>query len=555
MFNATDLTLTSHHILGKAQLSAGQISKADVNGDSTVDVADAVVMANWLNNKITIDVTPDTASWVLTGPAGFAAVSGSGDRLGSNAVKIAPTGSYYLHCAPVSGYISPLDSATSFTAGGTLDLKPWYSRLDMCGVQASAFTMGRTDAESTAADELPRHTVMLSPYEIGKYEVTVSQFCKVVNWAYTRHYLDTGYDLYVNRYLYARVGKDTVTVLGQNFQIDCVNNVFYPGYQDGRQLGSYPVYCVTWQGAVLFCNWLSEKEGLTPCYDLGTWTLKSPCPNGYRLPTEAEWERAAAWDGTRHRVYGMIADAVPDSSRCNFARKNPMGATSDPFPSPVGWFNGSNTSPKGSVKTVDSPSPVGCYDMSGNADEWCYDWYGAYDAAVQVNPTGPATGSYRIQRGGSWSTPKESIRTAYRGQSWFNAPYSSQGFRLVRSVQPVAYTAVVSPLAPDAVLPNGKVATTAFVSGPTTGTISYHWITRKPNGSDDDSGTRTVAMSGGCALVPPYDGFPTDAVGQYQVMLRVTAPVATESDAQRYSVAEIPAVYVALQSVATGRSP
>jgi len=146
---------------------------------------------------------------------------------------------------------------------------------------------------------------------------------------------------------------------------------------------------------VAFCNWLSEKEGLTPCYNLSTWALTVPYPNGYRLPTEAEWERAAAWDGSKHWIYGSLSDTLTDNARCNYwGRANPLGLTSYPYTSPVGWFNGTNVSPNGSVQTVNSPSSVGAYDMSGNVWEWCHDWYGSsyYSGGAMTNPVGPGSG-------------------------------------------------------------------------------------------------------------------------------------------------------------------
>ncbi len=123
---------------------------------------------------------------------------------------------------------------------------------------------------------------------------------------------------------------------------------------------------------MVFCNWLSEKEGFAPCYDLSHGSLKSPCPNGYRLPTEAEWERAAAWSGSKHYVYGMKSDALTAFKSCNWfdvTAGNPFGFAGEPYTSPVGWFNGTNISPNGNFKTINSPSPAGCYDMSGNVKE------------------------------------------------------------------------------------------------------------------------------------------------------------------------------------------
>jgi formylglycine-generating enzyme required for sulfatase activity len=204
-----------------------------------------------------------------------------------------------------------------------------------------------------------------------------------------------------------------------------------------RDSTNHPVINVTWYGCVAFCNWLSEKEGLTPCYNLSTWALTVPYPNGYRLPTEAEWERAAAWDGSKHWIYGSLSDTLTDNARCNYwGRANPLGLTSYPYTSPVGWFNGTNVSPNGSVQTVNSPSSVGAYDMSGNVWEWCHDWYGSsyYSGGAMTNPVGPGSGGNRVLRGGGWFNSFYNCRAALRSCSTFpDYWYLDIGFRLSRT--------------------------------------------------------------------------------------------------------------------------
>lgn len=212
------------------------------------------------------------------------------------------------------------------------------------------------------------------------------------------------------------------------------------GTRGAESMAEHPIAGVSWYGAVAFCNWLSEKEGRTPCYDLANWQLTAPATNGYRLPTEAEWERAASWDPatSKHWTYGYASDTTPDTSRCNYRGCNPLGLSfPGPSTAPVGWFNGVNVNPRDGVQTVDSPSPAGCYDMAGNAIEWCADGLRTYTTDPQTDPMGPAnpaTGSVAARGGSSdyyQSTPTD-CRTAMRLSfgAWDSGLFLP-GFRLV----------------------------------------------------------------------------------------------------------------------------
>lgn len=329
------------------------------------------------------------------------------------------------------------------------------SMIEVVGAAGGNFMMGRRDDGDDAqgySDELPRHQVTLSAFQIGKYEVTNGQYAAVLNYALSKGYLKNssggaygtgGRDVYHNGVLLINVDDS------DDCQISFGSGVFAADSKEGISMANYPVVEVSWFGTIAFCNWLSEMEGRAASYNLTTQARTNPFGGGYRLPTEAEWEFAAGWGGS-HKIYGTGSDTLTGKSSCNYTMDpgivpddcvNPSGFGSTPCLSPVGWFNGVNISPNGNVHTVDSRSPSGCYDMSGNAAEICEDWYlgNFYGTAqaTQPNPvcTDPLSG-FRVLRGGGWIDNKKQARTASR---YFVNPegaygtVSHIGFRVVRS--------------------------------------------------------------------------------------------------------------------------
>jgi len=258
--------------------------------------------------------------------------------------------------------------------GGNVDpfLKKWahilYPVLEMVPIPSGMFQMG---SENGRYDEKPVHTVKLSAFKIAKYPVTYRQWLEVKEWAEK------------NGYQFPNQGRK--------------------GYGEKTD-ENHPVTYVSWYDAVLWCNALSGKEGRKPCYynspnrkevyrsgekdmsnDYVDWEA-----DGYRLPTEAEWEYACRAGTTTEYSFG---DSIT-KQQANF--DNSGGGTS-----PVGYYILNNWE-------------LG--DMHGNVWEWCWDRYDSnyYQQSPDENPRGPSGGSDRVLRGGSWIFGAAYLRSADR---------------------------------------------------------------------------------------------------------------------------------------------
>ena len=218
----------------------------------------------------------------------------------------------------------------------------------------------------------------------------------------------------------AEESAHAVSVASFSMDRDLVTQEFYekimgvnPSKRKGKQ---NPVERVQWTDAARFCNRCSELDGLSPCYDLQTWQCRFEA-DGYRLPTEAEWEYACR-AGTQ-TVYFFGDDAAK-------ARQ-------------YGWFKPHS---EGMAHPVGRklPNAWGLHDMLGNVWQWCNDWYGEgyYRESPGDNPRGPAAGRQRVLRGGAWDCPVEKCTAAYRCKEFpvfADACFGSDtyGFRRVRS--------------------------------------------------------------------------------------------------------------------------
>jgi len=241
---------------------------------------------------------------------------------------------------------------------------------DFILVEGGTFSMGSTSGDNI--DEQPVHSVTVNGFYMSKYEVTFEQYDRFCN--------DTG------------ISKPD---------------------DDGWGRGTMPVINVSWYDAVEYCNWLSEKEGLTPCYSGRGETISCDfSANGYRLPTEAEWEFASR-GGNNSRGYKYAGSDDPDA---------------------VAWYWDNSSSKTHPVGEKD-PNELSLYDMSGNVYEWCWDWYEYYDNSPLVDPEGPSTGSLRVLRSGSWRHRAKFIYSARRSNYYPVQREYSIGFRLVRTIR------------------------------------------------------------------------------------------------------------------------
>jgi formylglycine-generating enzyme required for sulfatase activity len=229
-------------------------------------------------------------------------------------------------------------------------------------VEGGTFQMGSNDGDG---NEEPVHTVTVKSFYMGKYEVTQ---------------------------------KEWTAVMGGN-----------PSNFKGNNL---PVECVSWYDAIEYCNRLSVKEKLTPAYTINgtnvTWNRNA---NGYRLPTEAEWEYAARGGNGSPGNY-------------TFAGSNNVDE--------VAWYD-ENSARSTQEAGAKKPNGLGLYDMSGNVWEWCWDWYGDYASGAQTDPTGASSGSILVPRGGGLSSPAQYVRSASRGNGSPSLRSGALGFHIVRN--------------------------------------------------------------------------------------------------------------------------
>lgn len=273
---------------------------------------------------------------------------------------------------------------------------------EMTFVEGGMFIMGDHYNEGWD-DELPVHSVTLDDFYIGKYEVTHAEFIEFLN----------------------NIGAEVNGSYNGNQLID-IENERCPIEHDGNNFNfvsnSYvssadcPVIEITWVGACEYSNWLSDFENLTECYNISIGYVECDFEaNGYRLPTEAEWEYACRgginWiDDFRYSGCHELSDLTD-----------------------YAWYNNNSSDLHPTGEKL--PNQLGLFDMSGNVYELCWDWFSSsyYSNSPSTNPTGPDTGSDRVSRGGDWNDGAAFVRSAARFSSYPHTSNGYLGFRIIRA--------------------------------------------------------------------------------------------------------------------------
>lgn len=240
-------------------------------------------------------------------------------------------------------------------------------------IQGGTFQMGSSDGDD---DEKPIHAVTLNNFAIGKYEVTNAQFCEFLNEQGNQRKDSTEWIK-----LDGKWNDERCRIIKKENQFSVAL-----GFEN------YPVTYISWDAAVAYCDWLSNKTDKI-----------------YRLPTEAEWEYASG-NGSKHTKYSW-GDGEPIASNGGNVADEALKKN---FPE---WaiFTGYNdgyvmNAPVGSFAAND----FGLYDMTGNVWEWCSDWYGAYNNSNRLNPRGALHGTKKVIRGGGFLGSPWASRVADR---------------------------------------------------------------------------------------------------------------------------------------------
>jgi formylglycine-generating enzyme required for sulfatase activity len=326
-------------------------------------------------------------------------------------------------------YVHESDTTTEFTVSEIdsvtfhLDLGP-----DVIEVPSGSFDMG--DASGGCVGN-GNWVTLTRDFYLGRCEVTNQEYMEALQWAYDQGYVTADVALVSDNMegsnltlleLEADDSEIQFDGAGQFYLRESPSSFAQNAYPDGYDPAIHPVKGVTWYGAAAYCDWLSLQAGLPRAYDhSGDWSCNGEDPygaEGYRLPTDAEWEYAARYGHGDDYPWGP---EDPDCSRANFEYYTGYC---------VGW-----TSPVGSYPAGNSV--LGMSDLAGNVSEWCNDRF-VCDIGDDplTDPVGPPSGYGRLVRGGFWGDVETSVSSMARNEEEPDLTAGGLGFRVARTVDP-----------------------------------------------------------------------------------------------------------------------
>ena len=281
---------------------------------------------------------------------------------------------------------NPGTSSEQPSASNSLEATDMQAPENFVLIKGGSFQMGSPESEAWRSADETQHPVTVSDFYMSKYELTQKEYKEIT-------------------------GSNPSNFKGDNL----------------------PVENISWLDAAAYCNIRSERDGLTPVYTIDgqnvSWDRSA---NGYRLPTEAEWEYACR-AGTSTPFY---MENSPSAEDANYYGHYPYEIEDN-------YFSQGNLQIKpGEYRQTTVPvdsfseNPYGLYNMHGNVGEWVWDYYGDYSADEQTNPAGPASGTLRVYRGGGWNDFAKNMRSAYRATLEQNKGSFNLGIRLVLNAAP-----------------------------------------------------------------------------------------------------------------------